>query len=156
MHHRRGRVVGVFTSLAGAVFAAQDAGDVAPLREILADGRLPGVVDDDAVGVGDDDAEIDAFLVHAGNVGLRAAPDGGAYRVGEGAVRDAAGGEFEGGHLGQNVGGVNQRFLGGLADAGLGFAVDGVEDEPCRQPDDQEVTEEQADGDVHARFSRRP
>jgi len=156
VHHRRSRIVGIFAGLAGAVFAAQDAGDVAPLREILADGRLLRVIDDDAPRVGDIDAEIDAFLVHAGNVGLRAAPDGGTHRVGKRAVVDAPGGKFERGHLGQHMGGIDQGFLGGLADARLGFAVDGVEDEPRREADDQEVAEEEADGNVHVWLRRRP
>jgi hypothetical protein len=150
VHDRAGRVVGVFARLAGAVFAAQDAGDVAPLREVFADGGLFRVVDDDAVGVGDVDAEVDVFLEHAGNVGLRAAPDGGADRVGEGAVADAVGGEVEGGHFGEDVGGVDQGFLGGLADAGFGFVGDDVEHEPGGQPDDEEIAEKEADGDVHA------
>jgi hypothetical protein len=136
--------------LAGAVFAAQDAGDVAPLREVFADGGLFRVVDDDTVGVGDVDAEVDVFLEDAGNVGLRAAPDGGADRVGEGAVADTVGGEVESGHFGEDVGGVDQGFFGGLADAGFGFVGDDIEDEPGGQPDDEEIAEKEADGDVHA------
>ncbi|MPN31949.1 hypothetical protein SDC9_179424 [bioreactor metagenome] len=54
------------------------------------------------------------------------------------------------------MGGVDQRLFGSLANAGFGFAVDGIEDEPRRQADDQEITEEKADGDVHGSIRRRP
>ena len=58
--------------------------------------------------------------------------------------------------LGQHVRGVDQGFLGGLADAGFGFTVDGIEDEPGGETDDQEVAEEEADGNIHGRLRRPP
>ena len=53
--------------------------------------------------------------------------------------------------LGQHMGGVDQGFLGGLADARFGFADKGVQHEPGRQTDDQEIADEQADGNIHRR-----
>ena len=68
---------------------------------------------------------------------------------------EALGGKFGGGQFGQHVRGVDQGFLGGLADAGFGFLDEGVEDEPGGEANDQEVTEEEADGDVHRDLRRR-
>ncbi len=89
-----------------------------------------GIVEDDAFGVGDVDAEVDAFLVYSGDIGLRAAPDGGPDRVGEAALPHAPSCEFRRRHFGEDMGGIDQGLFGGLADAGFGLAGEDVEDKP--------------------------
>ena len=85
---------------------------------------------------------------------MRTAPDRGAHGIGKAALADASGRKFKCGHFGEYVGGINQRLFRRLTNARLGFAGKGVEDEPGGQTDDQEVTEKEADGDVHRSITR--
>ena len=72
--------------------AAQDAGDVLPLREVSTLRLTGGVVDDDAARVGEIDAQVDAVLPDAVDFGARMALQCGGDGRGEGAVVDLPGG----------------------------------------------------------------
>src|SRR3546814_7321747 len=74
-----------------------------------------------------------------------------AHAGGEAAVVDMAGEEIVGGKFRQHVGGVGQRVLHCLAHARLDLLHEHVAQQPRRQRDDDEVAQQDAQADLHAR-----
>ena len=155
VHHRGVGVGRVFTGGAGPVLAAQGQQDVVPAGVVLAHGLAGGVQQHAAGAVGDVDAVVDLGLAHAPDLGAGLALAVGLEQLGQVALGEGAVAHRVAEDLGQQVGGVHQGFLGGLAHTGADLVHDGAEHEVTGQADEEEVDQEDSDAQWHGRSSGR-
>ncbi|SST08579.1 Uncharacterised protein [Acinetobacter baumannii] len=153
VHHRGIRVVRVFAAGARAVLAPESQVDVVPARIVLADGHPGGVQQHLAAGVGDVDAVVHRLLAQAPDIRLRHPLAVVLEHLRQVALCQGAVLHVLAEDLGEQVGGVHQGFLGGLAHAGAHFVHHRAQHEVAGETDEQEVDQEDPNAERHQAWS---
>jgi hypothetical protein len=135
-----------------AVLAEQGAADVVVTAVILAlGGAVPGIEQDAAMGIGDVDLEVDRGFDEAVDSGFDSAPMEIVERAAEFVEIEFARVEFLFEISGQEMGGVDHRFLGGLEVLALDAFGQFVHEEIECPGDDHEDSEQDAGSGAHQR-----
>ncbi|MCY1436189.1 hypothetical protein D9M71_523050 [compost metagenome] len=153
VHHRGAFIVGVAAGGAGTVLATQGQVHIVPPRIVLAQGLATGVQQHDALRVSDIDTVADLVLGQPPDLRTRAARAVGLEHFGQPPLAQGAGLDVIVQDLGQQVGGVYQCFFGGLAHHRADLFTHRVEQKVARQPDEQEVHQEDPDAQAHQAWS---
>jgi hypothetical protein len=149
VHDATGAVIGIVARRAAAVFAAQRAIDVAPVRVVLAHGLVLRVVAHDALRVGDVNAEIERLLLQSPDRRLDRTAAIGLDALRKAAFRQTVGEQIVARQFGEQVGGVDHHILDRVAHAGFDFGDEDAQEEPAGESDDQEIAEEDPRPELH-------
>ena len=151
MHHRAGLVVRIAARRPRAVATLEGEIDIVPARIILAQILAAGIEHHDAARVGHVDAGADLALGEAPDFGAEIAVGQRAHVGGEAAIVDASGQQIVLGLFRQQIGGVDQGVFHRLAHARLHFLQEHPAQQQRGQRDDQEIAQQDAQTDFHAR-----
>ena len=149
MHDGTATIVGIELRTAHAITAMQREIHIVPLRIILPHRFILGVVHHDAMCIGDVDAQIERIFLEAPDVRMRLARLITLERRRKTPGIQLAGSLVLRRHLRQQMRGIHQRLFHGLAYTGFDLIGEAVEHKPRGETDDEEITEQQAQGDVH-------